>query len=112
MGLLPGPRPALYVNNTFINHYGFHGGADVGRTETAAWAHNPYFRRAAPYSSAAVAGRYGAGREVVPGVRTPRGAAGAISGLNGAAAGIRTSGAAAGAISGPNGAAADIRTAP
>jgi len=90
-----GPRPALYVNNTFINRYGFRAPAYVGRSGTGAWTHNPYYRGAVPYSNPAVAKRYGNGRAVAPryggavGVRTPNGAAGAVTGPNGGAA-VRT----------------------
>src|SRR5260370_11170188 len=41
------------VNNNFFGRYGYR-----GVTSSGAWAHNPYYRGAVPYSSAAVAGRY------------------------------------------------------
>jgi hypothetical protein len=63
-GIRWGAAPALYVNNTFINRYGFHGTAYAGRTGIAEWAHNPYYRGAVPYTSAAVAKRYGTARGV------------------------------------------------
>ena len=91
-GVSWGRRPSLYVNNTFINHYGFHGAAYAGHTGNGAWVHNPQYRGAVPYASASVANRYGA----AAGIRTP----------NGAAAGIRTPNGSAGAVVGPNGGAA------
>jgi hypothetical protein len=86
-----GRHPTLYVNNTFINHNGFRGGAYVGRTGNGAWAHNPNFRRAVPYSNAAVAGRYRANPYgATGGVQTPRGSTAGISGPNGSAAAVST----------------------
>jgi Protein of unknown function (DUF3300) len=98
-----GPRPSLYVNNTFINRNGFRAPAYVGRSGTGAWVHNPSYRGAVPYSSASVANRYGAGRAVATpgtaaGVRTPNGAAG-----------ITTPGGSAGALTGASGTAARDR---
>jgi hypothetical protein len=93
-----GPRPALYVNNTFINRYGFRTPPNVIQAGTGAWAHNPYYRGAVPYSSATVANRYGFGRAVTTpygtaaGVRTPMGGAAAIARPDGAAVGVRTPG--------------------
>jgi hypothetical protein len=54
-----GPRPSVYVNNTFINRSGFRGGTYAGRTGDAAWVHNPAYRGATPYSNATVANRFG-----------------------------------------------------
>jgi hypothetical protein len=56
-----GPRPSLYVNNVFVNRYGFRAPPDASHYGTGAWAHNPYYRGAVPYSSATVANRYGVG---------------------------------------------------
>ena len=111
-----GPRPALYVNNTFINRYGFRAPAYVGRSGTGAWTHNPYYRGAVPYSNPAVAKRYGSGRVVATpygggaGFRTPNGAAGAVTGPNRGAAGVTTPRGNVGAVNGPNEAAARVRT--
>jgi hypothetical protein len=91
-----GPHPALYVNNTFINRYGFRAPPGARPYGNTAWAHNPAYRGAVPYSSAAVANRYGAARAVATpygtaaGVRTPNGSAGAISTPQGSAARIST----------------------
>jgi hypothetical protein len=115
-GMSWGPRPSLYVNNTFINRYGFRGSAYAGRNGTGAWVHNPAYRGAVPYSNAAVANRYGSARSVATpngraaGVRTPAGAAGAVSGPNRGAAGIGTPRGAAGAVAGPNGTAGRVNT--
>jgi hypothetical protein len=46
------------VNNNFLGRYGY-GTPYRGEATTEAWVHNPYYRGAAPYSSAAVARRYG-----------------------------------------------------
>ena len=66
-----GPRPSLYVNNVFVNRYGFRAPPYASHYGTGAWAHNPYYRGAVPYSSATVANRYGVGRAVA----TPYGSA-------------------------------------
>lgn len=95
-----GPRPALYVNNVFVNRYGFRASPYVSAQGRSTWAHNSYYRRAVPYSSPAVAGRYGANRPVATPyssgnrgaatVRTPNGAGAAVSGPRGSAAAVRT----------------------
>jgi hypothetical protein len=120
-----GPRGAVIVNNNFFGRYGYARpyGPHAG---TGAWTHNPAFRGRVPYSSAAVANRYGAaagirtpngraGAVATPygsaaRVQTPNGAAGAVAGRHGAAAGVRTPNAAAGAITTPRGNAAGIKT--
>jgi hypothetical protein len=102
-----GPHGAVIVNNNFFGRYGFatpYGAA--GAYGRGAWAHNPYYRGGVPYSSAAVAGRYGS----AAGVRTPYGRAGAVATPYGAAAGARGPNGAAGAVAGPNRAAAGVRT--
>lgn len=113
-GVSWGPRPSLYVNNTFINRYGFRGSAYAGHSGTGAWVHNPAYRGAVPYSNAAVANRYGSARSVATpngraaGVRTPAVAAGAVTSPSRGAAGITTPRGSARAVAGPNGAAAGI----
>ena len=68
-----GPHSTVIVNNNFFGRYGYARPYAAGAAGRAAWAHNPAYRGAVPYSSAAVAGRYGS----AAGVRTPYGAAGA-----------------------------------
>lgn len=70
-----GSRPTLYVNNTFIRHYGFPLPANISGPGFVPWTHNPYHRGAVPYPGAAVANRYGAWRPagVQTAVATPRG---------------------------------------
>jgi Protein of unknown function (DUF3300) len=87
---------SVTVNNNFFGRYGYASPYGAG---SGAWAHNPYYRGATPYSSAAVAGRYGA----AAGVRTPYGAAGAVKTPYGAAAGVRTPYGSAGAVATPYG---------
>jgi Protein of unknown function (DUF3300) len=94
---------SVTVNNNFFGRYGYATPYGAG---SGAWAHNPYYRGAVPYSSAAVAGRYGA----AAGVRTPYGAAGAVRTPYGAAAGVRTPYGAAGAVKTPYGSAAAVKT--
>jgi hypothetical protein len=104
-----GPRPSLYVNNTFINRSGFHGSGYVGRTGNAAWTHNPADRGSVPYSRSSVANRYGSAARVA----TPNGTAGAVSGSRGGGAvGVKTPNGAAGAVTGPRGNAAGGITTP
>src|SRR4029079_13857496 len=55
-----GDTSSVTVNNHFFGRYGYATPYARGAYGTAAWAHNPYYRGAVPYSSAAVAGRYGA----------------------------------------------------
>jgi hypothetical protein len=109
-----GPRPSLYVNNTFINRSGFRGSAYAGRTGNTAWAHNPAYRGSVPYSRSSVANRYG--RPGASGsaarIATPNGTAGAISGSRGAAGGVKTPNGAAGAATGRRGNAAGTITTP
>ena len=103
-----GPRPSLYVNNTFINRSGFRSSAYAGRSGTAAWAHNPAYRGSVPYSRPSVANRYGSAARAA----TPNGAAGAVTGSRGAAGGVKTPNGAAGAVTGPRGNAAGAITTP
>jgi Protein of unknown function (DUF3300) len=100
-----GPRPALYVNNTFVNRYGFRAPPGARPNGNAAWAHNPAYRGAVPYSNPAVANRYGAA-----GVHGANGAAGAAGGANRTAAGVQTPRGSAGAVSTPRGSAARLST--
>jgi hypothetical protein len=112
-----GPRGSVTINNNFFSRYGFATPYGAGAYGTGTWAHNPYYRGAVPYSSAAVAGRYG---RVGGAVATPYGGAAGARGLNGAAraiatsrggaAGVRTPNGAAGAAAGPNRAGAGVRT--
>jgi hypothetical protein len=75
-----GPHPALYVNNTFIHSYGLRALPNARPYGSVAWAHNPAYRGTVPYSSAAVAKRYGAAPAIAtpygsaPGLQTPRAA--------------------------------------
>lgn len=64
-----GSHSAVIVNNNFFGRYGYARpyGAGAGAAGRAAWTHNPRYRGAVPYSSAAVAGRYGSAARV----RTP-----------------------------------------
>ena len=111
-----GPRPSLYVNNVFINRYGFRAAPYASHYGTAAWSHNPYYRRATPYPNAAVATRYGAGYAAATpyragaAVRGPAGAAGAVAGPRGAAAAVSTPRGSAGAVATPYGSAARVAT--
>lgn len=100
-----GPRGAVIVNNNFFGRYGYARpyGTGVAR---GAWTHNPAFRGRVPYSSAAVANRYGA----AAGIRTPYGRAGAVTTPYGSAARVKTPNATAGAVAGSRGAAAGVRT--
>jgi hypothetical protein len=92
-----GRHSSVFVNNTFINRYGFHGGGVyAGRYGNAAWRHNPAYRGAVPYSSAGVARRFGS----TPGVRGPGGTPGAIT-RPGGAAGFRPPGGAPGTVPHP-----------
>jgi Protein of unknown function (DUF3300) len=100
-----GPRPALYVNNTFVNRFGFRAPPGARPYGNAAWAHNPASRGAVPYSNPAVANRYGAA-----GVRGPNGAAGAVRTPYGGAVGVRTPNSAAGAVGGASRTAAGVQT--
>jgi len=100
-----GPHSTVIVNNNFFGRYGYARPYAAGAAGRAAWAHNPAYRGAVPYSSAAVAGRYGS----AAGVRTPYGAAGAVKTPYGAAAGARGPYRSAGAVAGPNAAAAGGR---
>jgi hypothetical protein len=106
-----GPRPSVYVNNTFINRSGFRGSNYAGRTGNAAWVHNPSYRGSVPYSRPSVANRYGRPGSTGGAARiaTPNGAAGVISGPRGTAGGVRTPNGAAGAITTPKGSATGIR---
>ncbi|MBV8551304.1 MAG: DUF3300 domain-containing protein [Acidobacteriaceae bacterium] len=78
-----GPHPSLYVNNIFMNRYGFRIAPYANGNAIAGWVHNPYYRRAVPYPSAAVASRYGWTQPVAisnkstVSVRSPGGSAGA-----------------------------------
>jgi hypothetical protein len=96
---------SVTINNNFFGRYGYatpyRGAAGVG-----AWAHNPYYRGAVPYSSAAVAGRYAA----AAGVRTPYGAAGAVKTPYGAAGAVKTPYGSAAAVATPRGTAARTTT--
>jgi uncharacterized membrane protein YgcG len=97
---------SVIVNNNFFGRYGYarpHGARVNG---AAAWAHNPAFRGPAPYSSARVAGRYGA----AAGIRTPYGKAVAVATPYGSAARVKTLNGGAGAVTTPRGSAAGIRT--
>jgi hypothetical protein len=85
----------ITVNNTFVNRYGLNATPYANMAATSAWAHNPTYRGAVPYSSVGVAGRYGvngaarttygtAAREAGPigqrtAVSTPFGSAGAFA---------------------------------
>ncbi len=72
------------VNNNFFGRYGYR-----GVTSSGAWAHNPYYRGAVPYSSAAVAGRYraaGAAAAARTTTTTPYGSASRMAAPNGPAA--------------------------
>jgi hypothetical protein len=120
-----GPRGTVIVNNNFFGRYGYARPYGPG-AGTGAWTHNPAFRGRVPYSSAAVANRYGsaagirtpygkAGAVATPRgsaarLQTPNGTAGAVAGNRGAAAGMRTPNATAGAITTPRGNAAGIKT--
>ena len=52
-----GPHSTVIVNNNFFGRYGYARPYAAGAAGRAAWAHNPAYRGAVPYSSAAVAGR-------------------------------------------------------
>ena len=81
-----GRTSAVVVNNNFFGRYDYATPYARGAYGTRTWAHNPYYRGVAPYSGAAVAGRYGG----AAGVRTPYGAAGAVATPYGTAKGVRT----------------------
>ena len=49
----------ITVNNSFVNRYGLSATPYATTAATSAWAHNPAYRGAVPYSSVGVAGRYG-----------------------------------------------------
>ncbi len=104
-----GPRPTLYVNNVFVNRYGYRSVGVAGVNGRATWSHNSYYRRGTPYSNATVARRYNS-YGAAGSVRTPNGAAGAVRTPNGAAGAVRTPNGAAGAVRTPNGAAGAVRT--
>ncbi len=118
---------SITINNTFVGRYRLTP-MPYGRVSgTAGWVHNPAYRGAVPYSSAAVAGRYrgaagvrgpyrAAGAAVGPrgaAVATvgPNGARGAVVTPNGTARGVRTPNGSAAVARNPNGAAAGVRTA-
>jgi hypothetical protein len=109
-----GPRPTLYVNNTFINRYGFRAPAYARPYGNVPWTHSPYYRGAVPYSSSTVANRYRAGRPVATpyggaaGMRAPGGAAGAVAGRNRGAAAVTSPRGSAGVVTGPRGTAGAI----
>lgn len=84
-GMNWGPRPAVYVNNNFINRYNPRATPYRGMTGTGPWNHNPSYRGGVPYPNAAVGKRYGqtvtnparpVGRGAIPGATAPGAAIG------------------------------------
>ena len=66
---------ALFLNNLFFSHFGFHGlggGFGSGYGATTVWAHNPVHRLGVPYANGIVASRYSSGRYNSGGYNTAR----------------------------------------